>query len=60
MPRVNVVNGKVEGYLTVTEAAKKLKTSPAILRKKIYKGEIPVIKLYRIYLIKERDLKKRK
>lgn len=58
MARVNILNnGKVEGYLTVTEASKKMKQSATVIRKLIRDGEIPAIKLYRIYLIRERDAK---
>lgn len=61
MARVNIKpNGKIDGYLTVTECGKKIKESAAAVRKHIRNGELPAIKLYNMWLIKEKDLKKLK
>lgn len=63
MARVNITkNGTVEGYLTVSEASKKLRKSVTAVRKLIRDGELPAVKLYNIYIIREKDVlpKKRK
>ena len=58
MPRVNIKDGKVEGYLTVTEASKKLKESPVSVRQAIRDGRLPAVRLYRMWLIKAKDVDK--
>ena len=46
----------MEGYITTTEAAKKLGVTPARVRQLVMDGVLPVQRLGSVNLIKESDL----